>query len=607
MTKIQDTMVEQQKQHDSILAQKNEELASQFRQKTQDQEELLQAKSNELEDANKGIATFKAYHIDDSARAEGFKDIKWSNRNLRDLLRCALYKGFADRGIIPQKQLTRLELPHADPYYADLPKPFPKPCEESDEGEKTKCDACGETYLKLDYHNHGPACLLFFASYTIRCPCCNGIFHHNDKYQAHEKYCKKYTTPGPTPETIKEMPCVRTHDVLAGSDLEIPKMPSPQHVMSLKASVLDLKSAETLYRAVLPYKDADYANCQLPFPNEQKAILPNGWPHGVPNNNAFAGRKRCHWCREWYLGPALHAHLEACKIFFQGDSTCNSPPHARCEHCGDYYVDNKAYHDHKTICSANSTAGQCTFCGDVFTNEPIKFPGGTETALLGRLTEHTKYCHLNPSRHHIPEWMKRGLDAPLPPTEEPSSTTTAATTTTIATTSRAPPPSTHPVRTPNPPRIATNGYQQPSPQPRSPFIPSPSSGPLLPTVTPLLATASPFRPPRTGSNSPSPSIRPSSHRGASFQSHSSSQGGSPSRPQQQQGGGLSGSRHASQAGSPTLPQQQIPDVSSSPHPSRASSPSQPSQQTDPGNSSPSSHQSTPSPSPSKPKQGDGAT
>lgn len=488
LKKSQTDVAKGQKQHEAFSAKKAQELASYSeatvveRQKVQELTNSLEAKSKALKDVNEELAALKVTHDtcvkdtdtsscydDDAARAKPYSELGWSNRSKRHDFQWMIRKAIADRGYIAPKKLVQLKLPHADPYYSDLPKSFPGPCDKFAPGARA-CDKCGETYTQVVFQDHGPACMVLFggANHAARCDGCNGIFHLNEAFKDHEKYCTKHETSGAAPQVLNKLPLIPEYGILSGRDVKMPSKPSPQYIMSQKAIALGNKSKDNLYRALPPYKDPDYEKCAIPRPNEPDTIISSNHRR----ERDWEGRRQCFHCNEWYLVQDFEAHRDVCKPFFDGNGADINSLHVRCPHCNDIYTLNGGYYTHKDICAKSPTAAKCEFCDDIF-----KFADDT-------LVKHKKFCYGNPNRGAVSaEEMKAAFAT--------SKTTSASTQTLDLDTA---PSATHQVQRQAAPRIATNGYQQPPPLPPAYRAPSP----LPPSSTGLLATAQSFSPSTTG-------------------------------------------------------------------------------------------------------------
>jgi hypothetical protein len=184
----------------------------------------------------------------------------------------------------------------------------------------------------------------------------------------------------------------------------LPPDASFSDIASLKNKTLGPNvDSHTLVRALLPYADLDYAQCSLPKPSEQKAVIPSMFP-----NDTYAGKTYCSHCSEWYLvGQTFLSHLDACVAFFLGRNTI--PPYIRCEYCGDVYRKNAGCTQHKIICQRHARKAKCTWCPELFEIND---------------TEHQAKCYLNPNRGYV---VKCGGSSPSPCSTPPSNAPTGPT------------------------------------------------------------------------------------------------------------------------------------------------------------------------------------
>jgi chromosome segregation ATPase len=132
--------------------------------------------------------------------------LNWSKHSRRNDWKWCVRAGIVQQGPYPDRQLMQLTLPHADSFYSDLPVPIPRPCIDSDEGEKHTCKQCLERYVKAAFHDHGPLCMLFFSNHAATCKHCKKQFVLNSVFQEHEKYCGKYRTSGAAPRGARTSP-----------------------------------------------------------------------------------------------------------------------------------------------------------------------------------------------------------------------------------------------------------------------------------------------------------------------------------------------------------------------------------------------------------------
>jgi hypothetical protein len=401
----------------------------------------------------------------DNAKSDRVKieaPFNWSNRSCRDDWKWCVRVGIVQQGPYVDKQLIQLKLPHADPFYSDLPIPIPKPCSDSDEGKKYTCKQCHETYLKDPFQHHGPLCMLFFSHHAASCKHCKKVFVLNKAFRDHEKKCGEHFISGAAPEILAHAP-MNEFNILEAHMTLLPSNPSFSDIMSLKAKILgpDIDSS-TLIRAILPHADPDCAPLKLPKPVVQDAILPTSF------KDTYAQKTLCHHCHQWYtVGPVFKAHLDACASFFQGRNIV--PPHAHCEHCGDIYRKNGALTQHKIVCRQHARKSLCPWCAEILDLDD---------------TEHVGKCYRNPNRGYIAK-SSRG------PSPSPSST---------------PPPS-----APTGPANSTPVHraQQPHTPSPSPFIPSGASPTFVPSAgaPAFVPSSSTYTPPKltrainkTGSN-----------------------------------------------------------------------------------------------------------
>jgi hypothetical protein len=370
-----------------------------------------------------------------SDRVKVEASFNWSNRSCRDDWKWCVRAGIAQQGPYAEKQLIQLKLPHADPFYSDLPIPIPKPCSDSDEGKKYTCEQCHETYLNNPFQHHGPLCMLFFSHHAASCKHCKKVFVLNKAFRDHEKKCGEHFTSGAAPEILAHAP-VNEFNILEAHMTLLPPNPSFSDIMSLKAKILGLDiNSSTLIRAILPHADPDCAPLKLPKPVVQDAILPTSF------KDSYAKKTLCHHCHQWYtVGPVFKAHLDACASFFQGRNTV--PPHAHCEHCGDIYRKNGALTQHKIVCRQHASKAPCPWCAEIFELNDI---------------EHVGKCYRNPNRGYIAKFSGG-------PSPSPSST---------------PPPS-----APTGPASSTPAHraQQPHTPSPSPFAPSGASPAFVPSA-----------------------------------------------------------------------------------------------------------------------------
>jgi len=401
---------EEERQHAAILQQQ------------QQSEHSLKAKIKELEEKLRD-AEFKADDTSNEATAistlepssdkKGQADrvvitakLNWSSRTCKHDWQWAVRVGIAQRGPYSDSKLIRLQLPHADPFYSDLPKPIPKPCDESFMGEKFTCDKCHQAYEKDDFHMHSHLCATFFSDHAAICEHCNYVFVSNGTFNAHLKACP--WLPAAAPAVVAALPLYSEFDVIGANISQLSAEPDAEKVMDLKLANMDDTLRDLLLnavvRAVFPHADPDYAPCNLPKPSLQQYSLD---PGKVPGPEfSWAGKIRCCNCKEWYTKDVFFKHKPACTSFFQG--TGEFAPHVRCNHCGDCFRKNDAFKRHEELCSQQPTAAACEFCGDI-----TKLAGGAHE-------EHVMQCHLNPKQ------IMRPTKQPVKPSVHGSQTSEAS-------------------------------------------------------------------------------------------------------------------------------------------------------------------------------------
>jgi chromosome segregation ATPase len=154
--------------------------------------------------------------------------LNWSNRMKKDAFAYVVRCGIVQQDLYRLKDLVQLSLPHSDPFYSDLPKPIPKPCNVSYNGDTHTCEHCRERYAEEDYHLHLPMCRLFFYRYAVVCTHCKLVFLDNKKFKDHEKQCGQARTSGIASEVFAQLPPTEEFDILVLSTSELPTPPTFQ-------------------------------------------------------------------------------------------------------------------------------------------------------------------------------------------------------------------------------------------------------------------------------------------------------------------------------------------------------------------------------------------
>ncbi|KAF1914047.1 hypothetical protein BDU57DRAFT_331537 [Ampelomyces quisqualis] len=302
--------------------------------------------------------------------------LKYTKSSYRDDCKLAVRAGIFHHSPYPVKELIQLHLPFEDPMYDYLKLEFPLPCYELYENTK-KCENCERTYTKAAYHDHGPMCIVFYTAHAINCKHCENVFVNNDAFQAHEKICAQHAPFGASVEVYTQYYAWPLYNLLFGKNVQIPASPTITDIIQLKATIWDF-SGDALMRAVLPYADLDYTLCRLPRPVKQESILPKDL-----KGDTWGGKRWCGLCHEWYIQTDFHEHLKACGIFFNKQGKQDLPSHVRCEHCGDIYLKNDGYFEHKKACEQSPTKKKCPFCQEL---QDVKDNGHAE---------HIKTCYPN--------------------------------------------------------------------------------------------------------------------------------------------------------------------------------------------------------------------
>lgn len=294
--------------------------------------------------------------------------LMWSIQSKKDDFKDVVRCGIIQQDLYRSQNLVQLKLPHSDPFYSNLPRSIPKPCNESDVGVKHACEHFHELYIEAEFHMHVRMCRL--------------------KFKHHEKQCGKSRTSGMAPEVLEQLPPIKGFDVLDQSISGLSASPTLQFVEQMKIAIIGTLPPETVICALQPYSDQDYACCKLPWPVEKLSPLPTNWI-----GDKFAGKIHCRHCTDWYKETDFYAHLDACSSFHKGHGV--RPPHARCKFCGDRFQNNAGFGLHVTLCKQYPTKGSCIFCTELF------------DLANGEFTEHVPSCYKNPDRVYNEEKRSR--------------------------------------------------------------------------------------------------------------------------------------------------------------------------------------------------------
>jgi hypothetical protein len=285
---LQDKYIEELAQKDQKYGDKAKELEEQcslvkdltehheyFQKHTQELEGQLAfiAKSSaaaEVDSEDVTITDTSASPDISNAKADHLKidpSLNWSSRSRRGDWKWCVRVGIVQQGPYPDRQLIQLKLPHADSFYSDLLAPIPKPCYDSDVGDKKRCGHCHETYLKTPFQDHGPLCMLFFSHHAVTCKHCKKVFVQSVAFRNHEPDCDKHYNSGAAPEVLAHLTPVSEFAVLDAHMTLLPPDASFSDIATLKNKTLGTNvDSHTLVRALLPYADLDYAQCSLPSP-----------------------------------------------------------------------------------------------------------------------------------------------------------------------------------------------------------------------------------------------------------------------------------------------------------------------------------------------------
>ncbi|KAF2818713.1 hypothetical protein CC86DRAFT_432761 [Ophiobolus disseminans] len=394
-----------EKIHKEILA----EQKRQHEMKSEEQQHQLE----ELRRKNRE-AEFKAEQVISKAAAintSGFSNavkthdrvvitapMKWAKDTCKHDWKWAVRVGITQRGPYSLTDLIPMQLRHADPFYSDLPKAMPKPCDKSFQGAKLTCEKCHQVYEKNDLHMHTHMCVTFFSDHATSCEHCKKVFVANPAFKLHQNKCTYKAAAAPA--VLATLPLYNEFDVVGANISRLSAHPGAREVMQLKLASMDetLRDAQldAVVHAVFPHADPDYAPCSLPKPHLQQHSLVKH--HKYSDGFNFAGKTRCYICKEWYLERDFGSHRDACVLFFEGAG--EFPSHVSCQHCGDCFRKSNFLKKHEELCSGQPTAASCVFCGDI-----TKLEGGAHD-------EHVTQCHLNANQIPRPpsdKWIKDSL------------------------------------------------------------------------------------------------------------------------------------------------------------------------------------------------------